>query len=503
MSKNTKTSKQNILTSEEIAELRKKADDYFYKNDYSNAIKYYEEHVKYDKKNATSYEMLGWLYYSKNAEKSVKNYIKAFEYNYKNGYINYDAFGNLMLAITKYPDSCQAEIKFTIEYFIDKIRQKLLSQEEVFKHSKIPQIHRKLNIGYLSADLYNHAVMQFIYPILKSHNTNIFNVYFYYTDSCSDNITNSLKQEPYIFREINGKTFKETAEIIHNDKIDILIDLSSLTHKYSLSLLYKPAPIQMTYMGFLNTSGMKEVDYIISDKDTINKEEIKNYTEKPLYLPRYECFKFTNEIEHLLKESDLPYKKNGFITFGSFNCTSKINDRVLKCWAEILKRTPNSRLYIYRSQIDNDTKERIKKTLKRYKVDISRVAVDNLKYDFHFDAYKAVDIALDTFPFTGLTISIELTYMGVPFITRVCDSFASKGGLRINKALGYKELITYSDEEYIKAATDLANDIPRLEKYRKTTREKLKQSSICNYKQFTKFFERGLITAINKYYGLQ
>lgn len=503
MSVKSNTSKKAELTTEEIAEIRKKADDYFYQNDYLQSIKYYELHTKYDKKCSTSYEMLGWLYYFIDIEKSVKNYIKAFNLSYQINYIDYDSFGNFMLALTRHPNYTQSQLKNLIENFVKKVKRKTLTSKEVFKHPKTTQLHRKLNIGYLSSDLYTHAAMQFILPILKNHNTNVFNIFFYYAGTYNDNLTQFLMQKPYIFKNVNEKSFKEIAQTIYDDKIDILIDLSSLTHKYALTMLYKPAPVQMSYMGFLNTTGMKEVDYIIADKDTIPEEQNDEYTENILYLPRYECFEFTNNISSYIKETPLPYKRNGFITFGSFNCTSKINKNVLRCWSEIIKRNPRARLYIYRSNMTNQVIEQITKVLKKFKTDMSRVIIDNTDYGFHFDIYKDVDIALDTFPFTGLTITVELAHIGVPVITKVCDTFSSKGGMRINKALGCEELITYSDEEYINAATELANDIPRLEKYRKNLRNNLENSLLYNNKLFTKYFETGLIKAINKYYGLE
>lgn len=503
MSKDTNTLKKELLSETEIAEIRKKADDYFYQKDYLNSIKYYELHTKYDKKCSSSYEMLGWLYYFIDIEKCVKNYIKAFNINYKNDYINYDSFGNFMLALIKYPNYTQKQLKGLIENFVKKVKRKTLTNKEVFKHSKNPVIHRKLNIGYLSSDFYTHAAMQFILPILKNHNTNIFNIFLYSTGSKYDNLTQFLMQKPYIFKNMQDKNIKEVAETVYNDKIDILIDLSSLTHKYALSMLYKPAPVQISYLGFLNTTGMKEVDYILADKDTIPENQCEEYTENILYLPRYECFEFSNNISSLIKETPLPYKRNGFITFGSFNCSSKINKKVLRCWSEILKRNPTARLYIYRSDITKEVDLQIKKVLKSYKTDMTRVIIDNTDYGFHFDAYKDVDIALDTFPFTGLTITVELAHIGVPVITKVCNTFSSKGGMRINKVIGCEELITYSDEEYIKVSTELANDIPRLENYRKKLKNNIEKSELYKQKLFTKYYETGLIKAINQYYGLK
>lgn len=498
----------NKLVIENIDDIRVNADKFFNSSYYSEAIKCYEKYLKYNKNkgkdNYYIYNVLGWLYYSFDNAKSIKYLKKYFDFNYKNNYIDYESFCNLMLSILKSPEFNQYQIKIFVEKYINKIRKKLITKEEVFNHSDKKWLGRKLNIGYISGEFSMHAVMLFVMPILKNHNTELFNIFLYSATPSSqeDYVTEILKQKKiFNYRNILNLPFKESAKIIYDDKIDILIDLSSLTNKNSMVLLYKPAPVQMSYMGFLNTTGMREVDYIIADKTSIPDDMTEQYTENILYLPRYECFDFSSYNKG--KKNDVsPFKNNGYITFGSFNCTSKINDNVLKCWAEILKKVPNSRLYIYRSDMKDCAKKKIERTLKKYDVEMNRICIDNTFHSSYFDVYKTVDIALDTFPFTGLTITIETAYAGVPTVTKVCDSFQSKGGKRVNDAIGFSKIVAYSDKEYIDIAVNLAGDILKLEEYRNLAKEIVQKSSLADCKKFTKYFEEGLIKVAKKYYKI-
>ncbi len=482
----------------DLCELYRKIGDCYHSlKDKDGAIEAYENYIKYSASNESVFSMLGFLYYYYDNEKSIEYYHKALDVKPKAS-----AVSNLCLTLLKSDKYSQKELKETIEYHIDKFRPVVLQNDKPYEYSKPQDPHKKLRIGYLSSDFHCHAMMQFVLPLLEYHNQDNFNISLYSCANRCDSTTERIKKTGIKFIDCYNMTNKQLAERIHDDEIDILVDLGGYTHCRGFALYYKPAPIIMQYLGFVNTMGMKEVDYIFADEFTIPKEMAKYYTEKPMYIKcGMQRFDFSNPNMVLPELNDLPYFKNGYITFGSFNCPSKINDYTINLWARLLDNVPNSKLLIYRTQLSDKIIEHIKNKFEQYGTNLNRIIFNNTpQQGAQFTAYKMADIALDPTPFNGLTITMELISMGVPVITLVGESMQSRGCARVNKALGLNDLVAENEYEYISKAKKLAGDINKLRYYRKNLRKIWNKSVLrTDYAGFAKCVEDGYIQAWKDY----
>lgn len=465
---------------------RKLGNSYWYLKDSTNARIYYEKTLDFCTTNKSIYEMLASLYARLDCKKTLKYYLKSIELGADISYFTSATW--LMMKDCTYT---QEKLKENFEFYVNKFRPKYLEKMPAFNHAK-PNANKKINIAYVSTDFYCHAMMSFILPILENHNTKKYNFTLYSLDNKPDAVTDRIKKTGIKFIDLSNNTVQEIAQRIYNDKIDIVIDLAGYVNSKAFWLYYKPAPIQMQYLGFLNTYGMKEVDYIITDEYSIPPKIAKYYTEKPMYLEhgmqKY-CFSHPNTN---VPECNIepPCVKNGYITFGSFNTVSKIDDYTISLWLRLLNEVPNSRLLFYRTQMHEEEIARLTYLLEKHHADMSRVTFENTpRKDTHFKIYEQADIALDPVPFSGLTITIETILMGVPVLCMNHETLQAKGTARVNKALGLDELVCNNEDEYIQKGKAIAT-IEQVKKYRESLRYLLATSTIFNnYKQIAEDFE--------------
>ena len=461
---------------------------YYNAKHFDYAIWAYEHTLKYSKPNHQIYNMLGYLYFYKDIDKSIENYILGMEL--KPDLKNFVMLTQVMIKSKKFS---QKDLKSFFEKYIDYFRPFILKKTIPYTYNpKDFNKNKRLRIGYLSSDFYCHAMMSFVLPIIENHDLNKFDIILY---SCKDNkdvVTERLQNACTEFKDCSNLTNYELSKTIHEDKIDILVDLSGYTHKNDIlwTLLYKPAPVIVQYLGFLGTYGMKEVDYILADKFTIPWNIKKYYTEKPMYIDGG-MNKFTFQIKgkKLPMITPLPYEENGFITFGSFNSLSKINPYTVKLWSMALKAVPNSKMLIYRTQMEQKDIERYKKEFSENGIDLNRVIFDSEKMpESHMQSYLKCDVALDPVPFSGLTITLEQAFMGVPVLTMPCDTISSKGSARVNKALGLKKFIAKNEKDFVKKAVKIASDINNLRYLRQCLPSIVENSYLC--KDFRPYVEK-------------
>ncbi|MCD7780822.1 MAG: hypothetical protein LUH05_09155, partial [Candidatus Gastranaerophilales bacterium] len=334
---------------------------------------------------------------------------------------------------------------------------------------------RKINIGYLSSDCYSHTMMNYILPIWENHNKEEFNFFIFNGSEKKDTVTEKIEKTGIKMIDCSKMSDNSIAETIYNKNIDILVDLGGYTHLKVFSLIYKPAPVIILYLGYLNTLGMKEVDYILTDRYTIPEDKAYLYTEKPLYIDKgYQIF----TDKKIPEISENPYKTNNYITFGSFNCTSKFNDTIFFMWAKILEKVPNSKLLIYRTQLTKSIIKHIKSSFEKLDIPLDRIIFSLKKYSSHYEAYSLADISLDPYPFSGMSIAIETALMGVPTVTLSGEGMQSRGAGRINHIIGLEDLNANCGDDYVQIAVNLAADKQRLESLRNTLREKINKSDI-------------------------
>ena len=360
----------------------------------------------------------------------------------------------------------------------------------------------KPRIGYVSPDFYGHAVGQFIEPILATHDKNKFDVFCYSDNFHTDDSTARMKALVSNWRQVNEINDEDLARMIHSDGIDILVDLAGHTARNRMGVfIRKPAPIQVTWIGYPNTTGLSTMDYRITDSlaDPVGAADAL-HTEKLLRLP--ECFSCFQAPRQSPDVGSLPALANGFITIGSFNNFAKITPHVMRVWIDIMNRVPGSRLLLKNRSLDNPRlKQLILDELCKHGADAKRVDLrspDVSPMD-HLNGYNLLDIALDSFPYNGTTTTCEALWMGVPVITLAGNNHVSRVGVSQMTNLGLPELIARDTNHYVNIAVALANDVPRLAALRTGMRERLKNSPLMNVTRFTKNLEEAYELIWKKY----
>ena len=366
---------------------------------------------------------------------------------------------------------------------------------------KVKVDSEKLNIGFVSGDFICHPVSYFITGILKNLDTTKFNVTCY-----TGKIINVQGEYPNCkWVTTKGKSNVELAEIIKLDKIDILFDLSGHTGDNRLdTFVLKPAPIQISYCGYPGSSGIKSMDYRLTDRVADCKKSERYYREKLVYLPDT-FLNYTPAIDtkmaFLTSESESPYKKNGYITFGCFNRFNKINDLVIKCWERILQGAENARLVIKTKEfLTKEIKEKFlgsfgdQSVLERIQIlDYSDTYVD------HLPDYNLMDVSLDTFPYSGTTTSCESLYMGVPVLT-IYDNVKYLHSQNVTSSLltscGLSDYITHSEGEYVCKAIELATSFKDT---KEDVRRKFLESPISDTRGFVSNFQDTLRKVYNEH----
>ena len=377
------------------------------------------------------------------------------------------------------------------QYILNKREPKKNKFKKSILNSKI------LKIGFISPDFREHPVGYYLLDFLGEIKKFNCEIYAYSNSKIEDNYTKLIKKNFSKWSDISFLGDEETYSLIENDKIDILIDMSGHSGDNRLSVFhFKPAPTQISWAAYLSSTGLQEIDYIIGDPYVTPSSDSKNYTEKILQLKNIWCCLSTSDIINI-NPSNLPVLKNGYITFGCFNNILKVNENFINVCSKILSKVKNSKIIFKSPQLlENINKKKIYKLFEKNFIETSRVI---LTYDINrielLKSYKTIDIALDTFPYSGGTTSFELSWMCVPLLTKSGDRFISKCGESINYNLGMQDWIAKDEDDYINKAVFFSKDIKKLEIIKKKLLENSRNSNLFNMKKFAKeFIER--ITSI-------
>ncbi|REK10448.1 MAG: tetratricopeptide repeat protein [Planctomycetota bacterium] len=345
---------------------------------------------------------------------------------------------------------------------------------------------RRLRIGYVSPHFRDHAVNFFTEPILASHDHAAFEVFCYSDTDPEDETSARLRGYADHWRPILGHSDVEVCEQIQSDAIDILVDLTGHISggKRMLVFARKPAPVQVTYIGYQNTTGMAAMDYRLTDAyaDPPGQTDAL-HTEKLARLPTtFFCYQPSSYAPEV---GPLPAAANGHVTFGSVNAFTKITPQVLEVWADILLRVPQSRL-IVRGDMTESLRARLNQTFSARDIAPERIElVNRLPRPEYLELIKRMDLALDPIPFNGHTTTCDCLWQGVPVVTLSGETYVSRFGGSGLKTLGLDELITHSADEYRECAATLAGDLPRLAEYRATLRDRMAASPLCDFRGFT------------------
>jgi predicted O-linked N-acetylglucosamine transferase (SPINDLY family) len=350
---------------------------------------------------------------------------------------------------------------------------------------------RRIRIGLVSADFRNHPVGYFIEGIIKSlsiEHRERFEIIVYSNSTIGDEVTFRIESSCDAWKVIFGLQDKDAAKLIHDDRIDILVDLSGHTSGNRLPMFaWKPAPIQVSWLGYWGTTGVEEIDFIIADHWTLPDKDRWQFTEKIWYLPETRlCF---TRPAYKYSIASLPAFANGYVTFGCFNRLEKINDEVISLWSQILSKVPNSRLLIKAKQLNEPIRQDW--IIQRFeKCGIPRVRIvleGHSGRDEYLATYNKVDMALDPFPFTGGTTTVEALWMGVPVMTLAGDSMLSRQGVGLLMNANLPQYIATSKEDYVRYSVAHASDWDSLSKIRFCLRDQVSASSIFDSSRFANY----------------
>jgi protein O-GlcNAc transferase len=340
---------------------------------------------------------------------------------------------------------------------------------------------RRLRVGYISPDFRDHCQSLFTMPLFAHHDKKQFEIFCYTNSAQTDAVTVRLRGYADHWRDVYQRNDDQVADLIRQDEIDILVDLTlHMAHNRLLVFARKPAPIQVTWLGYPGSTGLDTIDYRLTDPylDPPGQND-SFYSEKSVRLPAtFWCYQPSAlDGETPPEVGPLPARSNGHVTFGCLNNFTKINQRVIEAWNRILDAVPDSRLLLlaprgsHRAKITAILGQRVEFT-------------DKLPRRDYLRTYDRIDIGLDTFPCNGHTTTMDALWMGVSVVTLPCSTAISRGGTSILGNVGLPELIAHSSDEYIQLAVNLAKGLSLLDRTRSELRARMRNSPLMDAQQF-------------------
>jgi len=515
---------------------------------YDQAISNYEKILKINENNFVVYNNLGNIYKELNQYKnSIKNYNKALEVNpnYTLTYVNlgdalcelqdyYGAIRNYKNLIKLNPKHQFIEGKIlhinmlisnwkTYDSDLDNLFKSLEKKEkiidpfsilsltektnyhrkasETYSNYKFPtQLEKKINLmnnnskiklGYFSPDFCEHPVLHLIFDVFKNHDKSKFEIFaFSFGPRKKDKMTDQVKKYFSKFININEKSDEEVAMLSRKMGIDIAIDLCGFTNFNRAGIFsYRAASLQINYLGYPGTMGAKFMDYIIADKVVIPEKQKLNYSENVVYLPNcYQPNMTKKDISNKkVSKSDEGLQNDAFV-FCNFNSNYKITPDIFEIWMEILKNVPKGVLWLL--ETNSESSKNILKEAKKNNIDINRIIfAKHLPNNMHLNRIKLADIFLDTFPYSAHTTASDFIRMGVPIITLIGESFASRVAASILNQVNLNELVTKNKNDYQNLAISIGKDKEKINKLKKKLKDSILNSKLFNSILYTKNLE--------------
>ena len=400
------------------------------------------------------------------------------------------AHSNLLLVLHHLCDS-DVDVLFREHRDWDEAHARSLAMR-IAPHDNDRNPDRRLRIGCVSPDFREHSVAFFLEGLLAAHDRTQIEMFCYADLVHEDPVTARLRKYAGQWRTIKGRQDKQVADLIHKDGIDILVDLTSHTaHNRLLVFARKPAPVQVTWLGYPGTTGMSAMDYRLTDVHADPRGTTEHlHTEQLVRLPDCAwCFRPSDQSPSV---SPPPVVRSGHVTFGCFNARAKITDEVLALWSGVLAEVPGSRLLLKNLGFrEASVQQQTRALLAKAGLAPDRVELVGWKSTLaeHLAFYNRVDIALDTFPYHGTTTTCEALWQGVPVVTLAGRTHAARVGVSLLTNVGLPELIAANADDYIRIAMHLAADTMRLAELRSTMRERMAASPLMDAPRFARNVE--------------
>lgn len=358
----------------------------------------------------------------------------------------------------------------------------------------------KLRIGFVSADIRSHPVAYFFEPLLEHLDRKRFEIYIYDNYVSEDMVTTRFKNFADRWQNVSAVDDQQLVKMIIKDKIDVLVDMSGHTARNRLrAFAYKPAPVQVTWLGHPGTTGLTRMDWRFGDPQIEPDDAADNYSEKIYFTDMGVCYVPLVKMPELRSDpkyhvNPTPALLNGYVTFGSCNNLAKLNQEVVRYWAAILKSVPNSKLLLESPGLEQaEFKRKVVADFEQFGVSEDRLQLYSRDSSLQYLRYHDIDIALDPFPYGGGTTTCDLLWMGIPLVTLKSETVMGRAGNFYLLSLGKEEWVASSEEEYVAIAKTLASDVSALNEIRHSLRPIMEKSVLMNGPRFAEKFGGALI----------
>ena len=402
----------------------------------------------------------------------------------------FEAYNNLLYTYALMPDCSPASYLELARQFGRRVQAHVHAPFNGWICEMQPM---RLRVGFVSGDFYGHPVGYFLESVLDCLSYGALELIAYPTSGREDELTERIKSRCSAWRPLVGLKDETAARLIHEDGIHVLIDLSGHTRDTRLPVFaWKPAPIQVSWLGYFATTGVEQMDYFIADPWTLPESEEASFTEKIWRLPETRLCFSPPVLD--VAVSELPVITNGYVTFGCFNNLTKINDDVVALWSRVLKEVPESRIFLKAKQLaDESSRQKVLERFAWHNIDASRIVMEGFESRKQYmEAYHRVDVALDPFPFPGGTTTVEGLWMGVPVLTLAGERFLSRQGVGLLMNAGLADWVAVDEDDYVARIVKHTNDLQSLSELRLHLREKLLSSPVMNAARFARHFEAAL-----------
>lgn len=453
------------------------------KGELEPAIECYRQAIRFDQNYAVAFNNLGSALKDVGLiDEAIAAHQKALSLNSK----SVEAHDNLIVTMHYHPASDAKTIYEETRRWNQQHAEPLKKFIERHKNARDPD--RRLRIGYVSPDFREHPIGRFLLSLLPEHDADRFAIFCYADVQRPDPFTERLRRHGGQWRNILGMSDDRLAQLVRDDQIDVLVDLTMhMCGSRLLMFARKPAPVQVAYLAYCSTTGLDAMDYRLTDPylDPSGTDE-SFYRERTIRLARtYWCYPV---VENLPEVSPLPALSSGEVTFGCLNNFCKISPGALDLWIELLRSMPKARLVLH--AYPGAHRQRVADHLNRQGIDPQRLSfADRAALPGYMSQYNRIDIGLDPFPFNGGTTTCDALWMGVPVVTLAGPLAVGRGGVSVLSNAGLPQLIAQTPQEYIQIATDLASDFPRLAEMRQTLRPRMLASPLMDSRQFARDIE--------------
>ena len=450
------------------------------------ALPLYKTALEHDPENVHAYNNLGNFYKGLGyAEEGFENYRKAVEL-----FPTFPAAWRNLLAASLYHEPLTEKERFQLRKDFVKACAPERNRGRI-KYDVEPSPEKKLRVGIISSDFRDHPIARNLGPFLFNHDRDNFELYCYGAARRADRITEEIRNSVEHFQYFDHLSDAQLAAIIAEDKIDILLSIAGyFDENRPLVSVFKPAPVIISYHDG-SSSAIEQMDYIISDRHLTPPYGEELFSEQVLRIPSF----YMHEPLDLAPEvGPSPFKKTGYVTFGSTNNPAKLGDDVLDAWGELLAAVPTSKLLLkYRFAFKEPMlRDRILSIMAKHGVGANRVDFWDKRLDLasHLSVYGHIDIALDPYPFGGSTTTFESLWMGAPVITKAGTNMMARMPTSILKTVGLDDFIATDRAEYLQKLKDLANDPARLQELRQNLRDQVRRSPICDVSSKNRYLQR-------------